>query len=151
MKHTNSFIYIKLLFVLLFASCSGQAYHSSVPNAPVQFTLNVLVEDPSFTTAHTGAYKIIDRRRYETDFIGYAGLLLFVGMDMNYHAFDLACPHCLSRTKHLEVDGMFAICPICQEQYDLSFGYGLPQNGITNEPLRKYTCNWNGVTLTVLN
>lgn len=137
--------------MLVLSACSGYSYHSSVPSAPVQYTINVLVEDPTFVPSNTGAYKIIDRRRYETDFIGYAGLLIYIGMDMNYYAFDLACPHCLNRTKHLQVDGMFAVCEICKEEYDISYGYGTPTKGVTNEPLCPYHCTWNGTTLTIIN
>ena len=136
---------------MLLSGCSGSTYYSSVPSVPVQFSYNVLTEDPTFVTAHTGAYKIIKERRYETDYIGYGGLLLYIGLDMNYHAFDLACPHCLSTKNTVEVDGIFAICPICKEHYDLSYGYATPSQGITSEPLRKYRCNWNGTTLTVTN
>ena len=139
------------LICVMLSACNGNTYYSSVPSLPVQFVYNVLAEDPSFVTANTSAYKIIKERRYETDYIGFAGLLLFVGMDMNYHAFDLACPHCLSVKNTLEVDGIFAVCPICGEKYDLSYGYATPTVGITTEPLRKYRCNWNGTTLTVSN
>ncbi len=137
--------------MVFLSSCSGNTYISSVPAMPVQFIYNVLAEDPAFVPANTGAYKIIKERRYDTDYIGYAGLLLYVGMDMQHHAFDLACPHCLSTQKPVEVDGIFAICPVCGEQYDISYGYGTQTKGISKEPLRKYNCIWNGTTLTVRN
>lgn len=139
------------ILILVLAGCSGYTYQSSVPAVPVQYALNVLADDPTFVPANTGAYKIIKERRYETDYIGYGGLLIYIGFDSQYHAFDLACPHCLSRQKTVEMDGMFAVCPICKEEYDVSYGYATPRKGISIEPLRKYNCTWNGTTLTVMN
>lgn len=118
---------------------------------PVQFVYNVLADDPSFVPANVCAYKIIKERRYETDYIGFAGLLVYIGMDMRYYAFDLACPKCLNRQKTIEVYGMFAVCPICDEHYDLAYGLATPSYGISHEPLRSYRCSWNGTTLTVSN
>ena len=149
MKPTAYILCVCLAAVL--CSCNGNAYVSSVPAMPVYLSYNVLAEDPQFVPAHTGAYKLIKERRYDTDYIGYAGLLIYIGMDMNYHAFDLACPHCLSTKQPLEVDGMYAICPLCNEHYDVSYGYGTPTYGISREPLRKYNCKWDGTVLTVVN
>lgn len=139
------------LLSLLLISCNGSNYISSVPSVPVYYSLNVMAEDPTFVPANTGAYKLVTAPRYATDHIGYAGLLIYIGMDMNHHAFDLACPHCLSIAHHLEVDGMYAVCPVCGEEYDISYGYATPTKGIVKEALRRYRCSWNGTTLTIMN
>ena len=149
MKQLQNIVCAVLL--LLLGSCDGSNYISSVPSVPVYYTINVIAEDPSFVPASTGSYKIVTAPRYATDRIGYAGLLIYIGMDMNHHAFDLACPHCLNIARHVEVDGMYAVCPVCQEKYDLSYGYATPTTGVSKEALRKYRCNWNGTTLTVMN
>ena len=143
--------YIIVLMLFSLSACNGYTYMSSVPAVPVQYVLNVLADDPTFVPANTGAYKIVKQKRFETDYIGYAGLLIYIGFDSQYHAFDLACPHCLNRQNTVEMNGMFAVCPICHEEYDVSYGYATPTTGKTKEPLRKYHCSWNGTTLTVGN
>jgi hypothetical protein len=43
------------------------------------------------------------------------------------------------------MDGMYARCPECGEEYELGSGYALPKNGISKEALRKLTIvNSNG-------
>jgi nitrite reductase/ring-hydroxylating ferredoxin subunit len=59
-------------------------------------------------------------------------------MDGHYHAADLCCPNCLKRNKPVEVDGLFAVCPLCDEHFDLSYGYAFPTKGKTDESLKKY-------------
>lgn len=149
-KHIAHNYYVPIIIILCIASCSNSNYNP-VPSLPVQFVYNVLADDPTFVPANTGAYKIIKERRYETDYIGFGGLLLYIGMDMQHHAFDLACPKCLSVQNTVEVDGMFAICPICNEHYDLSYGYGVPTRGISGQGLRTYRCYWDGTKLTISN
>lgn len=69
---------------------------------------------------------------------GYGGVVAYVSM-AGYVAYDLACPYCAGRgMKHsCEMDGIYAVCPHCGEQYELGSGYALPQNGISKEALRR--------------
>lgn len=130
-------------------ACNDWKPQSSVPAMPVYYVINIMAEDPHFVTANTGAYKIVNQRRFDTDFIGYAGLIIYIGMDADYHAFDLACPVCLNRDTTLTVDGIFAQCGICGEDYDLSFGYATPMHGKSKEALRKYKTYFDGTKLTI--
>ena len=82
------------------------------------------------------------------DAVGYGGLLVYTTMDERYMACDLCCPKCLKRDVPVEADGMFAHCPICGEDYDLSYGYGIPTKGIGKERLRPYNASYaNGKLL----
>ena len=59
-------------------------------------------------------------------------------------------------TEHrFEVDGLYAICPLCDEQFDLGYGYAVPTKGVTKEPLRKYQAltqqTTTGLTLRITN
>jgi nitrite reductase/ring-hydroxylating ferredoxin subunit len=76
-------------------------------------------------------------------------------MDGHYHAADLCCPNCVNKTKPVEVDGLYAVCPICGEAFDLSYGYAFPTKGITKYPLRQYQAIYNnssaGYTLRITN
>jgi nitrite reductase/ring-hydroxylating ferredoxin subunit len=86
----------------------------------------------------------VTKAKYEREYLGYSGLLIWVGMDGNYHAADLCCPHCLLKNKPVEVDGIYAICPQCEETYDLSYGYAFPTKGVAKETLRKYPTSYTG-------
>jgi hypothetical protein len=56
----------------------------------------------------------------------------------------LCCPNCLLKHKPVVVDGgLFAVCPVCTEAYDLSYGFANPTKGITKYPLKKYRTIFN--------
>ena len=151
-----------LFFVtLLFVSCEGTTFRSSVPSRPVQLSINTAAGMyVHFVRENVGAYVVVDGSGYHfngqtlpltegVDYYGFAGVVIYVDCNNAYSAFDLCCPHCISQMRPCEMDGCFAVCPICGEQYDLSFGYGLPVKGIGHEALRKYTTLYSYPRLTI--
>ncbi len=124
-------------------ACEDTVYRSSVPTYPVNFKLNIAGEYVHFVTDNPGQYLTFTKQRYYTDAIGFAGLLVCTGYDSQYYAYDLACPKCLSQERHVEVDGMFAICPICGEAFEFYNGIGNPTKGVVRESLRKYQTTFN--------
>lgn len=141
--------------LLLLIGCDNLNYTSSVPYVPVSYTMYITREHPHFVTANGYQTKTITQTKFEREYIGYAGLLIWVGMDENYHAADLCCPKCLKPNKPVEIDGIFAVCPTCDEHFDLSFGYAFPTIGHTQEPLRLYQVrpqqSATGLTLLITN
>lgn len=133
----KTWYYILPIFLLLI-SCEDVNYRSSVPYVPVNYTLYITSEYPHFIVENGYQTMTITQTKFEREYIGYAGLLIWVGMDGYYHAADLCCPHCLKRNKPVEVDGIYAVCPICDEHFDLSYGYAFPTKGKTKESLRTY-------------
>ena len=132
------------LILMVLCSCDDTTYRSSVPAFPVRMELNIWAEYPHFVQSNTLQYLVFQKPRYEgVDYVGYAGLLVHIGMDGAYHAYDLACPHCLSRDEVIEPDALFAVCPVCGEEYDLSYGLGVPVKGISKEALRQYTTRFD--------
>ena len=123
---------------LLLSACEKVNYRSSVPNVPVNYTLYITTEFPHFIVDNGFQVLTITSSKYERESVGYAGLLIWTAMDGHYHAADLCCPNCLKRNKPVEVDGLFAICPLCDEHFDLSYGYAFPTKGKTDESLKKY-------------
>jgi len=130
-----------LCILLGLPACNETSYSGSpVPYAPVGYTVNITSEHPNFRKEN--GYAVlppVTTKRFEYDYIGYAGLLVWVGMDNEYHAADLCCPHCLSPNKPVEVDGIWAKCPTCEEEFDLSYGYCSPRHGTSKYPLKRYT------------
>lgn len=137
----------------LLTGCEGTNWRSSVPSYPIHLEFNTDVGIyVSFVPETLMAYIIVDAKgihynnvtyqRTVEDRYGYAGTVVYIvgGVDP-YRAYDLCCPHCLLRDKPCTVDGMYAICPECGEQYNLYLS-GNPQNGISREPLKEYSAKY---------
>jgi nitrite reductase/ring-hydroxylating ferredoxin subunit len=147
-----------LLIGLLLCSllgCENFNNQNPVPYVPVNYTLKITEEHPHFMIDNGYQTMTITRTKFEREYLGYAGLLIWIGMDGNYHAADMCCPNCVNKTKPVEVDGLYAVCPICGEAFDLSYGYAFPTKGITKYPLRKYQAilnsTYTGHTLRITN
>ena len=126
--------------VLGLSACEDVTYRSSVPEMPVRYTLYISREYPNFIVENGfQTLPAITAPKFEGDFVGYAGLLVWVGMDNAYHAADVCCPNCLKRNTPVEVDGFYAVCPMCGEHFDLSYGLCVPTKGKTHEALKIYT------------
>ena len=122
----------------LLTGCEDVNRHSPVPYVPVNYTLHITREYPHFMPDHGFQTMTITQTKFEREYIGYAGLLIWVAMDNQYHAADLCCPNCIKKSQPVQVVGLYAICPTCNEHFDLSSGYPFPTKGITKFPLRVY-------------
>jgi nitrite reductase/ring-hydroxylating ferredoxin subunit len=126
-----------------------------VSYVPVNYTLNITQEYPHFVVDNGYNVMTITKTRFDRECIGYAGLVVWIGMDGQYHAADLCCPHCLLKHKPVEVDGFYAICPKCEEHYDLSYGYANPTKGMTKFGLKMYQTilsnSMTGYSLRIVN
>lgn len=149
--------------VLVLCSCEGTSFRSAVPNAPVSIRINTNEwEWVHFKPANIGAIMTVDKQGFHLngktysirrqDYYGYRGLVVVVDNNGQHSAFDMCCPNCVYQNDGtVEIDGMFARCPHCGEEYDLSWGYANPQKGIAKQCLRKYTCTYSGEILTITN
>ena len=149
----KKWLYIGLIFILL--SCEDTNNMNPVSYVPVNYTLNITQEYPHFVVDNGYNVMTITKTRFDREYIGYAGLIVWIGMDGQYHAADLCCPHCLLKHKPVEVDGFYAICPKCEEHYDLSYGYANPTKGMTKFGLKMYRTILNnsmtGYSLRIIN
>ncbi len=140
---------IVFFFAALLCGCEGTSFQSSVPAYPVRISIDTRV-GPFVHFQPTAAtdYIIVDKTGYNykgtfvqplgaTDMYGYAGVLVYVNMLGGYDAYDLCCPHCAALRQPCHIDGLFAVCPLCDEHYDLSSGTAAPQKGIAHEYLRR--------------
>ena len=85
--------------VVLLSACEDVNRQSSVPNVPVNYTVYITREYPHFVIANGFQAMTVTQKTLLENYIGYAGLLIWVGMDENYHAADLCCPYCVKRLK----------------------------------------------------
>ena len=139
----------------LLLGCEDFNNQNPVPYVPVSYTLKITEEYPHFMIDNGYQTMTITKPRYNYEYIGYCGLLIWIGMDGHYHAADMCCPNCVNKTKPVKVDGLYAVCPTCGEEFDLSYGYAFPTKGITKYPLRQYQAIYNnsnaGYTLRITN
>ena len=155
-------IVLCLLSLLLSPSCKDTTFRSSVPTYPVRFAIDTRVGPfVHFANAAQNEYVTLtdDGYRYNGEWVaargaldayGYGGVVVFLGMT-GYNAFDLACPYCAARgtCQTCTIDGIFAVCPHCGEQYDLGSGIAAPQKGISHEYLRRYNLILSDGKITV--
>lgn len=134
--------------LLLLCACEGTSFRSSVPIYPVRVSIDTKIgEFVHFQPTAMGSYIEVNRDGYflngkyvlpfpVTDACGYGGVLVYVDL-FGYSAYDLACPYCASRglKQPCEINGAYAVCPNCGEEYDLASGTAAPQKGLINETL----------------
>lgn len=162
--------YIVPLIALLLVLFSCERKICDVPSYPVQFDIN-LIEYPyptrfapgvgyqtiAITMSGTNRLQLtfptdtILINRKETDYVGYAGMVVWSDMENRFHAADLCCPHCLLRDVPVHINGAFAECPTCGERWDLMSGYATPQKGITKQTLRTFQIRYSNWYIHIQN
>lgn len=139
-----------IIMALVLVGCENKQ-RNTVPSYPVYMDLNILGEFPHFVPDNGFQTMTFTSRRFETEAIGYSGVLVWVDMQGRYQAADLCCPVCLKRDIPVETDGIFACCPECGERYDLSYGYAVPTQGVSRHALRKFKVSAQGAHLIIRN
>jgi len=159
---------LPLFFLFCITACEKEK--CDVPSYPVQFQINLLeypyaTKFPHDAGLQTVAITLFSQQmlrlefadevmyltRKESDYVGYAGMVVWSDMGNKYHAADLCCPHCLDPLSPIQVDGAFATCPICGESYNLMDGYALPTKGITKQRLRTFSVRYQYPILSIHN
>ena len=152
-----------ILLVCTLVACEEDTMHNPVPKYPVGFRINTKMGMyVHFRPDNVGTWLILNKEGFTlsngqhlpstpSDAMGYSGVLVYINNNAEYCAFDLCCPHCLLRDKPVYVDGFFAICPTCEEHFDLSFGYAIPTKGIAKYALLRYHTTYIDDVLTVRN
>lgn len=123
---------------------------SSIPDYPVHLQLNLTTTYPTFKNS-INQYLLFEKRIFETDAIGFGGIIVYTGFDGAYYAFDMACPHEAKREiKVYPNDLGQAVCKECGTVYDMSYGIGNPTSGPAEETLKRYRTSLSGDVLYVL-
>lgn len=143
------------LCACMLTACTGTTtFRSSVPAYPIHLEINTNVGTyVHFVPENVSAYLIADAKGIHfngqtmpltvTEAYGYAGTVVYIDGFHPYGAYDLCCPHCLKRETPCVVDGIFAVCPICGEEFDIYSGNGVPTHGIAKEALRPYRTTYD--------
>ena len=133
----------------LLTACDG-VNNNSVPAYPVRLAIDTKIGAfVNFVPTALNTYVTVDAAGYHyngntyplgaLDATGYGGVVVYVNMMGSYDAYDLACPYCAlhARRQPCIIDGIFAVCPYCSEQYDLGSGTAFPTQGISKEYMRR--------------
>jgi nitrite reductase/ring-hydroxylating ferredoxin subunit len=142
---------LALITLTVFLSGCYDNYVSSIPNAAVRLQLNLTSTYPTFKD-NPNSYLVFDKPVQATDRVGYGGVLVYVGFDGNYYAFDLACPYeAKQNIKVTPNDLGQVVCETCGTVYDISYGVGNPTEGPSKETLKRYKTSLEGDWLHVFN
>ncbi len=124
-------------------------YISSIPDYPVNLSLNLTSTYPTFRNS-VNQFLVFDKPVKQGDFVGFGGILVYSGFDGNYFAFDLACPHEVDpKVRVIPNDVGQAECPVCGSIYDISYGIANPVKGPAKETLRRYKTALQGDLLVI--
>jgi len=137
-----------LLISFMVVSCDD-SYISSIPDFPVWLQLNLTSTYPTFRNSYNKSLTF-EKPIFETDRIGYGGILVYTGFDGQYYAFDMSCPYeHKAKIKVHPNDVGQAICDSCKSVYDIGYGIGNPSSGKSKEVLRRYKANLSGDNLNI--
>ncbi len=133
----------------LFFHTACENKNNPVPRYPVYLDLDIPALYPHFVPANGFQTMTFTQKRYDYELVGYAGVLVWISMDGKYWAADLCCPRCLDPQQPVIIDGFFAECNGCGEQFDLSYGLANPVRGKTKHPLRPFGTRISGSVLQI--
>jgi len=144
MRNPGRVILLLLIFISgVFTACDD-SYVSSIPSYPVSLQLNLTSTYPTFRNSFN-QFLLFEKRIYETDRIGFGGIIIYSGIDdsgnTGYYAFDMACPYeAQSNVRVYPVKESLGQvkCDKCGSVYDVSFGFGNPVSGPSTEILKPY-------------
>jgi len=144
----NLIIALAMIFSLGLTSCYDN-YISSIPDYPVNLTLNLTSTYPTFKNS-VNQFLVFEKPVKQGDFVGFGGILVYTGFDGNYYAFDLACPYeADSKIKVVPNTLGQAECKLCGSLYDISYGIANPVKGPAKETLRRYKTALQGDILVI--
>ena len=136
-----------MLLTLPLISCNDNV-QSSIPDFPVYLNLNLTTTYPNFRSPNQAL--TFEKRIFETDRIGYGGILVYIGFDGEYYAFDMSCPVEVKQTIRVHPNGLGqAVCKNCGSVFDLGYGIGNPSSGGAKETLKRYKTTLSGDILYI--
>lgn len=136
------------VFLTLLVSCTDN-YVSSIPDYPVNLQLNLITTYPTFKN-NINQSLTFTKPIFAYDRIGYGGILVYVGFDGEYYAFDMSCPYEVKTDVRVYPNGIGqAVCEKCGSVYDIGYGNGFPSSGPSKEALKRYKVMASGDVLYI--
>jgi nitrite reductase/ring-hydroxylating ferredoxin subunit len=131
--------YIPLLLLLVFIGCENDEQRR-IPDAPVYLELDLTGRYSTFRNPYDTVVYDYNTPKTVKDYIGFGGILVNVGYDGNYYAYDLACPYDVDPGIRVYPDrsGMKAICKSCGSEFEIWNGTGMVSKKPSKWNLRRY-------------
>jgi len=126
-KQSNLHFFFLLLFTLIgFSSCSDDTNTDDiVPYVRISFKYI----DNNNALGAVGNSVYLDENDIVTSSAGYNGHgIIIVRLTKGYAAYDATCTNDVESEYHVELDGTFAICPVCGSKFNI-LQDGQPFNG----------------------
>lgn len=145
-------IYVLIMTTVLLASCKETENDTSIPNCDVYIKTDYAEYTKLSVVNNHVTYVRSANASMPSNFrLGYGGIVIYRTLEGKAVAFDLACPVEVSREVLVNVESIYATCPICGSKFDLSYGIGAPCEGPAKETLRHYNCIDDGSQIRVSN
>jgi hypothetical protein len=134
-------VYLSIIsFVFAFSFSCKKEIRSSIPESEVYIETSPSEYAKLRNSNSSVSYIPISGATVPINFkYGYGGVLIYRDLESKIRSCDLACPVEKSRTTRVEVSMPFALCPVCQSKYDLSYGFAAPVSGPAKESLHIYS------------
>ncbi len=126
-------------------SCDGahEPAPDVLPPAPVYMHIHRM--DARFDALwEPGGIVVVEQAQTAGESVGVGGLIVVHALENpnTFHVYDRACPMAHPGTqKHLQIDGLEAVCPICHSRFSILYGSGAPISGeavVQRRILRRY-------------
>ena len=139
-----------VLLSLILGSCNDNV-QSSIPIFPVYLELNLATTYTTFKDNINESLTFV-KRINEIDRIGFGGILVYVGFDGQYYAFDMCCPYEAEQNVRVYPNDIGqAVCEKCSSVFDIGYGIGNPSSGLAKEVLKRYRAALSGNILLITN
>ncbi|NLI72244.1 MAG: hypothetical protein GX361_05875 [Bacteroidales bacterium] len=129
--------YIPLVFLILLLSCENDEQRR-IPDVPVYLELDLTGRYSTFRNPYDTV--VYERSQIVKDYVGFGGILVNIGYDGNYYAYDLACPYEVNPSIRIYPDesGIKAVCRSCGSEFEIWNGTGMVSKSPSKWNLKRY-------------
>ncbi len=154
--HQKVRLLISFFIVILLGGCEDYVENSNIPDANVNLEINLAnvewQEAGLLGMYNAVIYSNVYNSCYPTSYQGYKGIIIMLGSDGQFYAFDRCCTFNPVTGGHkLNVNGSIATCPVDSSRFLLGEGYSEIANGPATLPLRMYRTSRSGNILRIYN
>lgn len=123
--------------MVVFVSCENDDQRR-IPDVPVYLELDLNGKYSTFRNVYDTV--VYQSSVTVKDYIGFGGILVNIGFDGNYYAYDLACPYEVNPSIRIYPDesGMKAICRNCGSEFEIWNGTGMVSKAPSKWNLKRY-------------
>lgn len=150
MKQSNLlYFFLLLVFSSVFCSCSKSSNEEEVIPSVYVYGIIRLDYYPDLNAIGNALY--FNEIETSTGYLGH-GFIVVRTSQTKFAVFDASCTHDRDAEEHIEINGTFAECPICESKFNIFTGW--PFNGsAANNKLEEYKSYYssNSNTLKVYN